>query len=139
MPQMPKKVLLVDDEADFRQLVKEIILEHFEAVVFEACDGVDAVTKLRNDEFSVVITDLKMPRLSGTELLKSIQTNQNMYHIKMRTQQPKMIIMSGSIDAETVESINSAKNGKVRAINKPFDRGELVRELTPHLQIKISA
>lgn len=136
---MPKKVLLVDDEAEFRQLVKEIILEHFDATVFEACDGVDAVAKLRNDEFCVVITDLKMPRLSGTELLKSIQTNQNMYHIKMQTQPPKMIIMSGSIDAETVESINSNKSGKVRAINKPFETGELVRELTPHLQMKASA
>lgn len=132
---VPKKVLLVDDEADFRQLLKEIILEHFEAKVFEACDGVDAVAMLRNDDFSVVIIDLKMPRLTGTELLKSIQTNQNMYHIKMRTQQPKMIIMSGSIDSETVENIN-AKKGKVRAFNKPFKTSELVEELTSHLQAK---
>lgn len=130
-----KKVLLVDDEPDFRKLIKEIILDHFEASIFESGDGVDAVSKLRHDDFSVVITDLTMPRLSGIELLKSIQTNQNMYHIKMQSPQPKLIIMSASIDAQMVESIN-ARNGKIRAFNKPFEVSELVKELGPHLPVK---
>ncbi len=129
-----KKVLLVDDEPDFRQLVKELILEHFEANIFEASDGIEAVNKLRNDEFCLVITDLRMPKLTGTELVKSIQTNQNMYHIKMKTPQPNMIIMSGSIDSGVVESIN--EKGKLKAFHKPINTQEFVQELKTHLHLK---
>lgn len=130
-----KKVLLVDDEADFRQLLKEIILENFEANIFEASDGIEAVHQLGHDEFSLVITDLNMPRLTGTELLKSIQTNQNMYHIKMRTALPHLILMSGSIDSEFDESLNT-KDIRVKIFAKPFDTNELIRELGTHLQMK---
>ncbi len=130
-----KKVLLVDDEVEFRQILKEIILEHFEVSVLEASDGMEALNKLRNDEFSVVVTDLKMPKLTGAELLKSIQSNQNMYHIKMNSKAPKVIIVSGSIDSILAESINS-KSGKVRAFSKPIERSDFVKELTPHLPIK---
>ena len=126
---MYKKVLIVDDESEYRLIVKDFLQDNFMVSVYEAVDGADAMFKLRNDEFSVVITDLAMPKLSGIDLLRFIQAN-----IK-KPSQTHVIILSGSIDAAVVENINQ-KSGRVKAFLKPFDTSELFKELSPHLTAK---
>jgi DNA-binding NtrC family response regulator len=66
---VPKRVLVVDDDAMMRSFLSTVMREEGH-VVEEAGDGTRAVEALRRSEFDLVITDLRMPDLSGMELLR---------------------------------------------------------------------
>jgi two-component system cell cycle response regulator len=67
-------VLCVDDDPGIRELLNEIItlLGHSSIT---AVDGIDALEKLADGHFDIVITDISMPRMDGTELIKKIITD----------------------------------------------------------------
>lgn len=68
------KVLVVDDELMIREVIKEYCLaENYE--VYEAIDGNDALTKLSNNTFDVMILDIMMPKMDGFTLLKSLDSS----------------------------------------------------------------
>ena len=61
---MPAKILVVDDEKPIRDSLKMVLDEEgFETST--AADGEDALVKIREVEYDVVITDIKMPKLDG--------------------------------------------------------------------------
>lgn len=68
------KVLVVDDELMIREVIKEYCLaENYE--VYEAIDGNDALNKLSNNTFDVMILDIMMPKMDGFTLLKSLDSS----------------------------------------------------------------
>lgn len=68
------KVLVVDDELMIREVIKEYCLaENYE--VYEAIDGNDALTKLSNNTFDVMILDIMMPKMDGFTLLKNLDSS----------------------------------------------------------------
>jgi two-component system cell cycle response regulator len=67
------RVLAVDDDQEIRELLNEI-LTHLGHASVTAEDGIDALEKLSHQHFDMVITDLKMPRMGGIELIKRIKT-----------------------------------------------------------------
>ena len=68
------KVLVVDDELMIREVIKEYCLaEKYEVV--EAVDGNDALIKLSNNTFDVMILDIMMPKMDGFTLLKSLDSS----------------------------------------------------------------
>lgn len=68
------KVLVVDDELMIREVIKEYCLaENYE--VYEAVDGNDALIKLSNNTFDVMILDIMMPKMDGFTLLKSLDSS----------------------------------------------------------------
>src|SRR3990172_4595269 len=62
-------VLLVEDKAELRAMLRKA-LERMGYAVEEAADGNGAVTKIRARRFLVVLTDLKLPGLSGIDVLR---------------------------------------------------------------------
>jgi DNA-binding NtrC family response regulator len=69
-----KSVLVIDDEFNIRALLKEQLLnKNFEVEIAE--DGVQAMKILQQKTFDLVITDIKMPRVSGLEVLKYVKEN----------------------------------------------------------------
>ncbi len=62
------RVLIIDDEKSIRSTLREI-LEYEGYQVDEAADGQAGLDKLNNEEFDVVLCDIKMPKLTGLELL----------------------------------------------------------------------
>ena len=67
------KVLVVDDELMIREVIKEYCLaEKYE--VYEAVDGNDALIKLSNNTFDVMILDIMMPKMDGFTLLKTLDS-----------------------------------------------------------------
>src|SRR5271169_4355749 len=65
---MKGRILVVDDEKNIREgLRKSLELDGFQALT--ASDGVDALKVIEQDEVDLVITDLKMPHMSGEKLL----------------------------------------------------------------------
>lgn len=66
------KILVVDDEAKIRDIIKEYA--EFEGyTVAESEDGMDAIEKVKNEDFDIIIMDVMMPRLDGFSACKEIQ------------------------------------------------------------------
>jgi CheY-like chemotaxis protein len=67
-----QRILLVDDSLSARvSMAKRLQRLGFETS--EACDGMEALDRLRSDSFALVVTDLDMPRLGGLELLNELR------------------------------------------------------------------
>lgn len=86
-----RRLLVVDDEADFRRLVKEA-LPYFDVV--EAEDGKQALALVHEEKLDLVLTDIRMPNMDGFGLLENL-----------RSQFPSLPVLavSGFIDAEQVK------------------------------------
>lgn len=70
---MAKSIMAVDDSASIRQMVS-LTLKQEGYDVIEAVDGMDALTKLKDNQVHMVITDLNMPKLDGIGLIKEIRS-----------------------------------------------------------------
>lgn len=70
------KILVVDDEANIRNVIKEYAeFEGYE--VEEAVDGMEAVSKCKDEDFDIVIMDVMMPKLDGFSAIKEIRKTKN--------------------------------------------------------------
>lgn len=69
-----QSVLSVDDDGELRELLHELICQMGHASV-TATDGVDALEKMEEKQFDIVITDINMPRLNGVGLIKRITSD----------------------------------------------------------------
>lgn len=64
--------LVVDDDSCIRDFIDAVFAN--EAHITQACDGMEALKLLQQRQFDIVICDVQMPRLSGTDLFRLIQT-----------------------------------------------------------------
>ena len=69
-----QSVLSVDDDGELRELLHELICQMGHSSV-TAADGVDALEKMKEKQFDIVITDINMPRLDGVGLIKRIASD----------------------------------------------------------------
>jgi DNA-binding response OmpR family regulator len=102
-----KRILVVDDENGTRETIR-MIVETEGAIVQTAVDGYDALKILENNSFELITTCLRMPRVSGLDLCREIQT----WDIST-----PIVIVSASINPYTKIEIE----GVVDIICKPFD------------------
>jgi len=113
-PSDKPRVLVVDDEKFIRDILADFLsLEGYE--VRTAQDGSAAITELRNAPYDLVITDLKMPKLGGLDLLKEISS---------AYPETQTIIMTGFGTVET--AIDAMKQGAYDYILKPFKAEQIV-------------
>ncbi len=115
------KVLIVDDEPYIRQGMR--ILINWEQYGFEICgeasNGVEAVEQMKEKTFDLVITDIKMPRMDGLELIAYTWE-----HISKRI---RFIILSGFYEFEYAKK--AIKYDVADYVLKPVQREELIRVL----------
>ncbi len=69
---MDKVVMTVDDSASVRQMVN-FTLKNAGFQVIEAVDGVDALSKLKQTQVHMLLTDLNMPNMDGIELIRNVR------------------------------------------------------------------
>lgn len=111
------KIFLADDDRIIRMGLRKILSrgsEEYE-VVGEAADGEDALEQMKRCMPDVLITDVKMPIMDGTELIKKIRE----YGWPVRT-----IVLSGFDEYDFVRG--TLKNGATDYLLKPVDRTELL-------------
>ena len=107
-------ILIVDDEERMRHLLS-IMLSRRGYTIEQAADGVEALAMMESTSFDMVISDIKMPRMDGIELLKKIQ--------EMDAPCPVVFITAFA----TVESaVDAMRDGAVDYISKPFDEDRIV-------------
>jgi two-component system, NtrC family, nitrogen regulation response regulator NtrX len=115
-----KKILIVDDEPDIVALYSKA-LKDVGYQVTESRDGVQAMFKIRNSNFDLIITDIKMPRLTGDQMLLSLLAHKN-----IKPQQP-IIIFSGFVDLQLVNKFK--KQAHIRLLTKPTTAKTLLEEV----------
>lgn len=107
-----KRVLIVDDNRDVRHVIS-LLLMSAGYTVSEAGDGVEAVAELKRRRYDVILTDVRMPHMNGTELLKIC-----------RDQYPLTPVIVLSNDFHSPADSHppvSAEDGAFACLSKPVD------------------
>ncbi len=106
-------ILIVDDEEIIRDFLSEV-LEDYDLTL--ASDGDEAITHMKDKAYDVVITDLRMPKVPGEEVVKAAR--------ELRPD-ARVIIISGYSSLYTVSQ--SVNHGAFAFLSKPFSIKELLQ------------
>lgn len=107
------KILIVDDEENIRKVLRQLLVRNGFKDIMEAADGTDALEKINDNEIDLVISDINMPKMNGTDLYE-----------KAKGLGPVFIILTAFGSIET--AVTMVKSGVYDFISKPFDESELV-------------
>lgn len=108
------KILVVDDEAPVREILKKGLSQMGGFSVEVARNGLEAIEKIENDVFDLVLTDMKMPGMDGLELLKTIKGTW-----------PDMMVILITAYGSVETAVEAMKMGANDYITKPIDLNEL--------------
>lgn len=108
------KILIVDDEIQLSNLLRDELQETEKYIVDLAYDGVEAINLIQKNIYDVILLDIKLPRIGGMEVLKFIQE---------KSPDSQVIILSRYGDVKTV--VESIRLGAYDFIGKPYDVDEL--------------
>jgi DNA-binding NtrC family response regulator len=112
-------VYFVDDEPDILDVFEAYFSDHFDVIVFQRPeDAVAAATDPMQRKPDAIVTDFRMPRLSGIEMLARIRAAGN---------DCRAILLSGNIDKDV--AISAANKGIFQILEKPFDGNEVARAI----------
>ena len=115
------KLMIVDDHQMFIDGIKLVLrkVRNFK-VIAEAKSGKEALEKLKNNEIDLVITDINMPEISGTELARIIKKEYNNTKILVVSSYREKEMIAEIIDSEAEGYIlkNTGKSELISAINK---------------------
>ena len=114
------KILVVDDFATMRRIVKNILRQIGFTNILEADDGSTALNILKKEKVDLVITDWNMPKMSGLELLKAIRADENLKDI------PVMMVTAEALKENIIEAVKAGVN---QYIVKPFTAQTLQEKL----------
>ncbi len=116
------RILAVDDQRYFRELIEGLLTGEGYSVR-TAASGEEALHILEREDFEVVVTDLVMPGIDGSQLVAEV---------KERNPNQDVVMVTGVVDVKT--AVEAMKQGATDYILKPFDRNTLVRSLDTILQ-----
>jgi FixJ family two-component response regulator/GGDEF domain-containing protein len=111
------RILAVDDQRYFRELVEGLLSDEGYAVRTVA-SGEEALQVLEVEDFEIVLTDLVMPGIDGTELVR---------RVKERRPDQEIVMLTGVVDVKA--AVEAMKLGATDYILKPFDRSLLVEAI----------
>jgi two-component system chemotaxis response regulator CheY len=115
---MGRRVLIVDDAAFMRMILKDIVSKNGFEVAGEAGNGIEAVEKYRESKPDVVTMDITMPEMNGIEAIKKIREHDS---------SAKVIVCSAmGQQAMVIEAIQA---GAKDFIVKPFQHSRVVEAL----------
>ena len=122
---MPK-ILIIEDEAAIRRVLGKILSEENDTyTVQEAEDGLAGIEKIKNEDYDLVLCDIKMPKMDGVEVLEAIK--------KIKPEIP-IVMISGHGDLDT--AVNTMRLGAFDYISKPPDLNRLLNTVRNALDRK---
>lgn len=112
-----KRILVVDDSGTMRQLMKMVLIKHVACQVTEAQDGLDALAKLKDGEFDLVVSDVNMPRLDGLGLVKAVRD-------QLKSSIPIVIVTTKGAEADRDKGLQLGANAY---LTKPINGTQVVK------------
>ena len=110
------KILIIEDEPSIRRVLVKILAEEDKShKIDEAENGIEAINKIKKDSYDLIISDIKMPKVDGIEVLD--------FSMKNIPETP-VIMISGHGDLEL--AVESMKKGAFDYISKPPDLNRLL-------------
>jgi DNA-binding NtrC family response regulator len=120
------KILIIEDEAAIRRVLTKILSEENDTYqVEDAEDGIQGLEKIKNNDYDLVLCDIKMPKMDGVEVLEAVK--------KIKPEIP-MVMISGHGDMET--AIQTMRLGAFDYISKPPDLNRLLNTVRNALDRK---
>lgn len=108
-----RKILIVDDEEDIRDIISDILIENSYEVEM-ASSAFEAMEKLKHGDFDLLLTDIEMPGIKGHELIRKVVDEFN--------PSPKMIIISAGVSYLSKETKDLVQG----ELAKPFSEADLL-------------
>lgn len=118
------KILIIDDERIIRSTLREI-LEYENYKIFEAQDGEQGLKMMQEEDFDLVLCDIKMPKMDGLEVLERAAELER---------QPQFIMISAHGSIET--AVEATKKGAFDFVPKPPDLNRLLLTVRNALEKK---
>ena len=112
-----KRILVVDDSVTMRQLMKMVLLKHLACEIVEAQDGLDALGKLKEGAFDLVVTDVNMPRMDGLGLVHAIRE-------ALKSPIPIVIVTTKGGEAERDKGLQLGANAY---LTKPINGSQVIK------------
>ena len=110
------KILIIEDEPAIRRVLVKILAEEDKShQIDEAENGIEAINKIKKESYDLIISDIKMPKVDGIEVLDFSKKN---------TPETPIIMISGHGDLEL--AVDSMKKGAFDYISKPPDLNRLL-------------
>ena len=120
------KILLIEDEASIRRVLTKILTEESDNyTVEEAEDGLKGMEMIKNEDYDLILCDIKMPKMDGVEVLEATK--------KIKPEVP-VVMISGHGDLDT--AVNTMKIGAFDYISKPPDLNRLLNTVRNALDRK---
>ncbi|MGA6827990.1 sigma-54-dependent transcriptional regulator [Nitrospira sp. NS4] len=108
-----EKILVVDDEQSLREVLS-IMLKRAGYAVTSVSDGEEAIEQLQKEIFDLVITDLRMPKVDGMEVLKAV-----------KSASPETVVLIITAFATADSAVEAMKQGAYDYLTKPFQVDEV--------------
>jgi signal transduction histidine kinase len=116
-----KRIILLDDEEELCKLLSRFF-RNFNYDVFSTDDGNEALQKINDEKFDLVITDIQMPKMTGTEFLNNLSTINN--------KNIKVMVLTGRARKECLKDYNFDE-----FVCKPFDLYRLTEKVQNLLKL----
>lgn len=123
-----KRILIVDDDKEMCEEMEEIFIDEGYDVTM-VFDGFEAQKAAKKSNFDIILLDLKLPRINGLKILKTL---------KEKTQNIKILILTGRpLSKQFINEKNPVESSKEEkilmladgVINKPFDVSTMLEKL----------
>ncbi len=111
MPGSTMKILIAEDFATMRRIIKNVLRQAGYKQIIEADDGATALRKLKSDDIGLVIADWNMPNMTGLDLLKAMRNDDTLKDI------PFLMVTAEAKKDNIIEAIQSGANNY---LVKPF-------------------
>ncbi|GAA4270997.1 sigma-54 dependent transcriptional regulator [Aquimarina gracilis] len=120
------KILVIEDEAAIRRVLVKILSEENDKYeVSEAEDGLSGIDMIKSDDYDLILCDIKMPKMDGVEVLEAVK--------KIKPEIP-IVMISGHGDLDT--AVNTMRLGAFDYISKPPDLNRLLNTVRNALDRK---
>jgi two-component system, chemotaxis family, chemotaxis protein CheY len=115
-----KRILVVDDSGTMRQLMKMVLIKHMACEIVEAQDGLDALGKLKDGVFDLVVTDVNMPRMDGLGFVRAARE-------QLKSTVPIIIVTTKGAEADRDKGLQLGANAY---LTKPINGTQVVKTVS---------
>ncbi|RJQ61750.1 MAG: response regulator [Desulfobacteraceae bacterium] len=114
------RVLIVDDFATMRRILRNILKQLGYTRIFEADDGTTALEMLKKEKIDLIVSDWNMPKMTGLDLLKTVRSTSELKDL------PFLMVTA---EAQKQNVIDAVKAGVSNYIVKPFTAEQISEKI----------